>query len=296
MGKLQLKGVIPPMITPFRENEDLDYEMHVKNMERWSSDELCGYLVLGSNSETVYLTEKEKLELIRLTVENSGKDRIILAGTGMESERETIRFTNKAAELGIHGALVLTPFYYGGQMSTEALVRYFTHVADNSAVPILIYNVPKFTHVNISPEVVRELSRHPNIIGMKDSVGDVAQLVKFKSVIPEEFNLIVGTASAWYPALTLGIKTGIMALANCMPKECIQVQKAFEEGNDAKARELYLRLFPVNTAVTATYGIAGLKYACDLLDYHGGYVRSPLLMLKDQEKSKLEQIITEASQ
>ncbi|MGE5678888.1 MAG: dihydrodipicolinate synthase family protein [Pseudomonadota bacterium] len=294
MGKLQLKGVIPPMITPFTENEDLDYGMHVRNMELWGREELCGYLVLGSNSETVYLTEEEKLELIRLTVENTGKDKLILAGTGMESARETIRLTNKAAKLGIHGALVLTPFYYGSQMTNEALIRYFTQVADNSEVPVLIYNVPKFTHVNVPAEVVRELSRHPNIIGMKDSVGDVGQLVKFKSVIPEDFNLIVGTASAWYPALTLGINTGIMALANCMPRECIMVQKAYEEGRDKDARELYLKLFPVNTAVTATFGIAGLKYACELMGYHGGYVRSPLLMPKEEEKRKIEGIISAA--
>jgi 4-hydroxy-2-oxoglutarate aldolase len=294
MGKLQLKGVIPPMITPFTENEDLDYGMHVRNMELWGREELCGYLVLGSNSETVYLTEEEKLELIRLTAENAGKDKLILAGTGMESARETIRLTNKAAKLGIHGALVLTPFYYGSQMTNEALISYFTQVADNSEVPVLIYNVPKFTHVNISAEVVRELSRHPNIIGMKDSVGDVGQLVKFKSVIPEDFNLIVGTASAWYPALTLGINTGIMALANCMPRECIMVQRAYEEGRDKDARELYLKLFPVNTAVTATFGIAGLKYACELMGYQGGYVRSPLLMPKEEEKRKLEDIISAA--
>ncbi len=295
MGKLQLKGVIPPMITPFKKNEDVDYDMHVENMEKWSREELCGYLVLGSNSETVYLTEEEKLELVRLTVENARKDRIILAGTGMESARETVRFTNKAAESGIHGALVLTPFYYGGQMTTEALIRYFTDVADNSTVPILIYNVPKFTHVNISVEAVKVLSRHPNIIGMKDSVGDVAQLIKLKSVIPEDFNLIVGTASAWYPALTLGIKAGIMALANCTPDECIRVQKAYDQGNDIEARDLYLKLFPVNTAVTATYGIAGLKYACDLLGYNGGYVRSPLMPLKEDGKKAIAQIITTAA-
>lgn len=194
----------------------------------------------------------------------------------------------------IPGALILTPFYYDSQMSNETLIRYFTQVADNSEVPVLIYNVPKFTHVNISAEVVRELSRHPNIIGMKDSVGDVGQLVKFMSVIPEDFNLIVGTASAWYPALTLGIRTGIMALANCMPRECIMVQKAYEEGRDMDARELYQKLFPVNTAVTATFGISGLKYACELMGYQGGSVRSPLLMPKEEEKRKIEKIISEA--
>lgn len=217
---------------------------------------------------------------------------MILAGTGMESTRETICLTNKAAELGAHAALILTPFYYGGKMNDEALISYFTQVADNISIPLLIYNVTKFTHVNISANAVKILSRHSNIIGMKDSSGDIPQLVNFKSVIPKDFNLMVGTASAWYPALTLGIKAAIMALANCSPNECVQVQKYFENGNVDKARDLYLRLFPVNTAVTATYGVAGLKYACDLLGYEGGYVRSPLLPLKAEEKSKIKDILS----
>lgn len=294
MARIEIKGVIPPMITPFKENGDVDYQFHAENMEKWNKDNLAGYLVLGSNSETVYLNEEEKLELIKITVEAAKKDRIILAGTGMESARETIKLTNKAARLGVHAALILTPFYYGGKMNDEALIQYFTDVADNVDIPILIYNVPKFTHINISANAVEKLSRHPNIIGMKDSTGDIPQLVKFQSVIPESFNLMVGTASAWYPALTLGVKAGILALANCAPNECALVQEEFEKGNMEKAREIYTRVFPVNQAVTGTYGIAGLKYACSLLGYHGGFVRRPLLELKDEDKEKIRQILAKA--
>jgi len=294
MGIKRIKGVIPPMITPFKENGDVDYRMHAGNMEKWNNDNLAGCLVLGSNSETVYLNEEEKLEMIRITVEAARKDRLILAGTGMESTRETIKLTNKAARLGAHGALVLTPFYYGGKMNDEALIRYFTEVADNSDIPILIYNVTKFTHVNISANAVEVLSRNPNIIGMKDSSGDVPQLVKFMSVVPEDFNLMVGTASSWYPALTLGISAGIMALANCSPNECASVQEYYENGQIEKARDAYTRIFPVNTAVTATYGIAGLKYACSLSGYEGGYVRKPLLELKEDEKKKVRDILSKA--
>ena len=290
----RIKGVIPPMITPFKENGDVDYRMHANNMEKWNNDNLAGYLVLGSNSEAVYLNEEEKLEMIRITVEAAKKDRLILAGTGMESTRETIKLTNKASRLGAHGALVLTPFYYGGKMNDEALIRYFTEVADNSDIPILIYNVTKFTHVNISAGAVEVLSRHPNIIGMKDSSGDVPQLVKFISVVPEDFNLMVGTASSWYPALTLGISAGIMALANCSPNECALVQEYYENGQIEKAKDTYTRIFPVNTAVTAVYGIAGLKYACTLSGYAGGYVRKPLLELKEDEKKKVRDILSKA--
>jgi 4-hydroxy-2-oxoglutarate aldolase len=291
MSKMQIKGVIPPMITPFKENGDLDLDAHIHNILMWNKLDLAGYLVLGSNSETSYLTEEEKLELVRLTVKHANKGKIIIAGTGMESTRETISLTNKVADMGVHAALVLTPFYYGANMNDEAIIKYYTEVADNSKIPILIYNVTKFTHVNISANAVAVLCKHPNIIGMKDSSGDIPQLVKFMGVINDDFNLIVGTASAWYPALTLGVKAGIMALANCAPYECIHVQKAYEAGNNALAREIYLRMFPVNAAVTSTYGIAGLKHSCNKLGFRGGEVRSPLLPLKEDEKSKLDNIL-----
>ena len=294
MSKLQIKGVIPPMITPFTENGDLDYDSHVRNMERWNNDKLTGYLVLGSNSEAAYLSEDEKLKMIDLTVKHAKQDRLILAGTGMESARETIKLTNKAAERGAHGALLLTPFYYLGKMTDEALIHYFTQVADQTDIPVLIYNVPKFTHINVSVSVVKELSRHPNIIGMKDSTGNVPQLVSFLPVIAEGFNLMVGTVSSWYPALTLGIKAGIFALANIAPNECAEVQEAFENGDLDTACNIYKRIFPVNTAVTATYGVAGLKYAADLRGYAGGQVRCPLLPPKDEEKATIKTILETA--
>lgn len=294
LKKILIEGVLPPMITPFKENGDVDYKAFESNIEKWNQDRLAGYLVLGSNSETVYLSEEEKIQLIKITVSNAKSDRYILVGSGMESLRETIRFTNIAAKLGVHAALVLTPFYYGGKMTNEALINYFTKLADNSDIPILIYNVPKFTHINIKAEVVEILSRHPNIIGMKDSLGDVPQLATFKRVVPDDFNLLVGTASAWYPALTLGIKAGILALANCNPNECADVKEAFDSGDWEKAREIYQRIFPINTAVTATYGIAGLKYACDVLGYNGGTVRCPLLPINEEQKKSIEAILRNA--
>ena len=294
MAKIDIKGVIPPMITPFKENGDVDYDKHISNMESWNEDQLCGYLVLGSNSETAYLNEEEKIKLMALTVKHARKERLILAGTGMESARETIALTNKAADIGAHGALILTPSYYYAKMNDEAQIAFFTEVADNSNIPVLIYNVPLFTHINISAHAISVLSKHPNIIGMKDSTGNVPQLVSFQGVISDDFNLMVGTVSAWYPALALGIKAGIFALANCAPNECAMVQKAFDAGDFEKARVTYVRIFPVNAAVTATFGVTGLKYASDLLGYQGGYVRNPLLPLKEEEKKKIDYILKAA--
>jgi len=294
MAKKQIKGVIPPMITPFKKNGDVDYDMHIRNMESWNKDKLAGYLVLGSNSETAYLNEAEKIKLIKLTVKHARKGRMVLAGTGVESARETIALTNKAADLGVDAALILTPSYYHAKMNEEAQIHFFTEVADHTKIPVMIYNVTAFTHINVTANTVRVLSKHPNILGMKDSTGNVPQLVAFSSVIEKGFNLMTGTLSAWYPALTLGVKAGIFAVANCTPNECSAIQTAFDKGDHDAARELYFRIFPVNNAVTATFGIAGLKYAADLMGYQGGYVRNPLLPLKEDEKNKIKEILQTA--
>ncbi|MCL2566172.1 MAG: dihydrodipicolinate synthase family protein [Defluviitaleaceae bacterium] len=291
---INFKGVIPPMITPFTAAGDVDYGKFEKNMNKWNDSALCGYLVLGSNSETAYLTEAEKLKLVELTKKTAKKDRIIIAGTGMETDTETIALTNKAADLGVEAALILTPCYYGSAMSAPALINYFTKVAEGSKIPIMLYNVPKFTHVNIPDAALKTLANHPNIIGMKDSTGDIGQLVRFQGLtVDADFQILVGTASAWYPALTLGVKAGIFALANSNPNELAKIQELFEKGAQGEAVDLFRKMFVLNTAVTATYGIPGLKYAASLLGYEGGYVRCPLLELSEDKKEELKEIFRE---
>ncbi|HEY6953308.1 MAG TPA: dihydrodipicolinate synthase family protein [Bacteroidota bacterium] len=286
-----IRGVIPPMMTPFRENESVDYDMFVRNLKRWNREELGGYLVLGSNSEAASLSETEKLKLIGLTVEHAKKGRIILAGTGLESAKETLRLTEKAATLGIDAALVLTPSYYGDLMTDEALVGYFTFVADHSPVPILIYNVPRYTHINVSVEVVRRLSEHPNIIGMKDSRGEIAQVELFVKNAAKDFQVIVGSASVWYPSMHYGVVSGILALSNFAGAQCAQIQTLFKKGDLQSAEELHRKLLPVNAAITTTYGVAGLKYAATLAGYEGGVVRRPLRPLDERARQSIRSIL-----
>jgi 4-hydroxy-2-oxoglutarate aldolase len=294
MKQFRIDGILPPMITPFRSNGDVDLDAFVANVERWNGTALAGYLVHGSNSETAYLDEAEKLRLIDFTVRSASPEKFILAGTGLESTRATIELTNKAARLGVKAALVLTPFFYKGQMSDAAIIAHFSAVADKADMPVLIYNVPKFTGVNISVEAVRVLSRHPNIAGMKDSKGDLGQLAAFKAAVPPEFNLLVGTASALYGALELGIRAGILALANCLPDECVALKELFDSGDKPGARELQTRLNPVNAAVTETFGVAGLKHVCTLLGFAGGTVRSPLLPLDAAGQQAVRDILVRA--
>ena len=294
MAYPKISGIIPPMITPFRKNGQVDYDAFVRNIERWNKTPLGGHLVLGSNSEAAFLSEKEKLKLIELTVSFAKRGRTVIAGTGLEATSETIRLTNNAAKLGAHAALVLTPSYYGEQMGDSALISHFTAIADASSIPILIYNVPKYTHINISAAAVKVLSRHPNIVGMKDSKGDITQLRAFLKVVPRKFNLIVGTASILYPALTLGIRAGILALANCAPNQCAVIQMLYDEGTIQKAKKLQALMLPVNAATTVAYGVAGLKYASTLMGYEGGYTRSPLLQLDEKAKIVIRQALEKA--
>ena len=297
MKKKRFTGVMPPMITPFTADGAVDHAAFIANIERWNEDALGGYLVNGSNSETAYLSEEEKLQLLRHTLKHAKAGRTIIAGTGLESLPETIRFTNVCAAEGAGYALVLTPCYYHSEMTSAALTDFFTRLAEASRIPILIYNVPKFSHVNIKADAVKKLAEHPNIVGMKDSAGDVPQLASFLSVSAgQDFEIFAGTVAVWFPALALGIEAGIHATANCAPNACAAVQQAYAAGDHELARAIYQVLLPLNTAVTATYGIAGLKYAAEILGYHGKAVRCPLQPLTEKQQQELRLIVETARQ
>ena len=284
-------GIVPPITTPFDAKEEIIEEL-LRADVRHLIDVVGvhGLAVGGSTGEGHTLSTDELRRAVALTVEEAAGRVPVIAGIIVDSTRQAIEKGRAVADLDV-AALQITPVHYLFKPTDEAMYRHFATLADVLGRPILIYNVTKFTHVNISAHAVGVLDKHPNIVGMKDSAGDVPQLVKFLDVVSEDFNLMVGTASSWYPALTLGITAGIMALANCAPNPCAEIQEAFEKGDHETARKIYVRMFPVNTAVTATYGVAGLKYACDLIGYEGGCVRSPLLPLKADEKAKVKEIL-----
>jgi 4-hydroxy-2-oxoglutarate aldolase len=293
MPQIDLNGIFPPITTPFVDG-NVAYDQLAFNIEKWSKTGLKGLVVMGSNGEYVYLSAAEKRKLIEKTVAATPDHMLVIAGTGCESTQETIALTRDCAGLGAHAALVVTPHYYGGRMNEAALLAYFTAVADHSPIPILLYNVPKFTHVNISAKLVAQLSDHPNIAGIKDSTGNVIQLGELANVVDADFDLLVGTASALFGALAMGCVGGVLALANIAPRQCLKIYELVKDGKYEEAKKLQLKMIPVNQAVTATYGVPGLKAAMDMLGYFGGAPRPPLLPSSEKEKSEIREILIKA--
>jgi 4-hydroxy-2-oxoglutarate aldolase len=293
MAQLDLKGIFPPIPTPF-ENGKVAHEKLAFNIEKWSKTGIKGVVALGSNGEYVYLSEEEKRKVIETVVRSTPKGLPVIAGTGCEATAETIRLTQDCAEIGAHGALVVTPSYYGGRMDERAMIGHFSEVADHSPVPILLYNVPKFTHINLPAKTVAELSRHPNIVGIKDSSGNVNQLGEYLNAVEMDFHVLVGNASALLGALSLGCTGAILALANIAPHVCVRIQSLVNEDDFQKAAGLQLKMIPVNNAVTTTYGVGGLKAAMDMLGYFGGDPRMPLCPATENEKDAIRQILTAA--
>lgn len=291
--QVRLGGVFPPIPTPFNAQGNVSYQRLAENLERWNAYDLAGYVVLGSNGEAVYLNAEEKLRVLETSRQAIPSDKVMLAGTGCESTRETIAQTRQAAESGADAALVVTPHYFGGKMTSEALMKHFQMVAEASSIPVVLYNVPKFTHVDMDAATVAHLAQHPNIIGVKDSGGNVAKLADVVRLAGPDFQVLAGSAGFFLAGLALGAVGGVLALANVAPQQSIDVLRLFQAGRWDEAAKLQRRMVPVNAAVTARFGVAGLKAALDMLGYYGGPVRSPLLDLTTNELQSLREILVE---
>lgn len=285
------KGIYTPVVTPFDKNEEIDYGKMKLNLDKWGKTDLDGIVVLGSNGEFVYLTEDEKLELVKFTIENFTKEKKIIAGTTCESTRGTISLSNKMADLGADAVLILPPNYFKGGMKEEVLYKHYTNVADEVKVPVMIYNMPGNTGINLSSGLVARLSKHPNIVGIKDTSGNIVQLSEIVRDTDDDFAVFAGNAGYLLPALAVGARGATLALANILPDECCKLVSLFREGKMDEARELQKRLLEPNFTVTGRFGVPALKYALDLLGYGGGYPRRPLLPLSEDNKKVVEEVL-----
>jgi len=291
---LPLNGIIPPVPTPFDQHGDLYLRMIRENINFLNAFELAGYLMLGSNGELVMLSEKERMQVLEAARAVIPEEKIFMAGTGCQSTRQTIELTNKAAEAGADVALVLNPAYYKNAINQAALVNHFKRVADASSIPVMIYNMPANTGIDMDAETIHEISRHPNVIGLKDSGGNVTKLGDIHRMCGEDFRIMAGGAGFFLPALTVGATGGILALANVSPRMCIDLYRMFLQGEMEQARQLQVILIPLNSAITRKWGIPALKEAMDMLGMYGGPAREPLLPLDQERKDELKELLVEA--
>jgi len=288
-----LSGILPPLVTPFRDDGALDLAAFEANLEAYSAQDLGGYLVLGSNGEAGVLEEQEKLALIAAARRGAGR-RLLLAGTGLEGTAATIALTRKAADQGADAALVLTPCYYKAQMRAEVLQRHFEAVAEASPIPVLLYSVPVFTGLPLPPELPIALAAHPRIVGMKESSGDIGLMGRVLAAVPPSFAVACGSAPVLFPALGLGAAAGILAVACCAPRPVAALFRAFRGGDRETALRLQRAITPLATAVTATYGVPGLKLAIDLAGLRGGRPRLPLLPPPPSAREDLTRLLAQA--
>jgi len=289
---LDLSGIYPPIITPFNEDERVAFDKLELNLEKWLALPLDGVVMPGSNSEAVFLTKEERIAIWQVcAIRLKGSGKRLIAGTGAESTAETIELTQKAAELGAQAALVLPPFFYKQSLTPEVLVAHYQAVAEESPIPLLVYNVPAFTGIDFAPATLLKMAEHPRIIGYKDSSANVVKLASVLAARPD-FQVFAGTGSALLPFLSLGAVGGIMALANFAAILLREVWDCFQSGQLERARQVQLSLAEINTCVTSRFGVAGLKYAMDACGYYGGPPRRPLLPLGSAGREEIDALLT----
>lgn len=288
---MELEGIYAPIPTAFKD-EEIAYNKLKYNLEIWGRSKLDGLVVLGSNGEYVLLDEEEKVALTAFVRENFPTDKPVIAGTGCESTKATVRLTKRCAEAGADAVLVLNPSYYKSSMTNEALSRFYTEVADTSPVPVILYNMPRNTGINMSDQLVSELSKHPNIIGIKDSSGNIVQIAGILANSAPEFSVFAGSGNFLYASLCLGASGGTLAVANIFPDQCSHIVDYFKTGKYEEAKNIQFQILEANAAVTSRWGVTGLKAAMDILGYYGGEVRKPLLDLPTHNKDELKKILS----
>jgi 4-hydroxy-2-oxoglutarate aldolase len=288
---MELHGIFAPLTTPFAADGAIAPERLRENIARYNHTGLAGYVLNGSTGESVLLRWEEIYRLWEAAKEAAAPGKIMVAGAGTEATAETIEHTNRAASLGYDFALIRTPHYFKPQMTVDALAEYYLRVADAARIPVMVYSVPIFTHLTVEAPLIARLAKHQNIIGMKDSSGDVKGVAEIIAAAPRTFQTLVGSASTLFESLQLGAVGAILALANAFPELCVEIYEASRAGDSAKAHSLAQKLIAPAKMLGPQYGIPGLKHTLDRLGYYGGPPRPPLLPVTEAAKSEIDAML-----
>ena len=271
-----LRGIFPPVVTPFDRRGDADEGRFQENLRRYTGIGLSGIVVAGSTGEAPYLTDRERLRLVELARQIVRPPELVIVGTGLESTRQTLRLSREAVARGADALLILTPNYYKSRMDTPILIAHYRTLGDQLARPVIIYNIPQFTGIRMAPEAIAPLAHHPNIVGLKESSGDLAYLRAILRKVRRTFHVLTGSGLIFLEALRAGAVGGVLGQAGFAPDLCVGVYEAFRQRRLKTARELQNRLVPLVEKISALYGVPGVKAALDLCGYAGGNPRPPL--------------------
>jgi len=289
-NRKKLSGVFAPVVTPFSCDKPAPDDLRF-NLQKLNETDLTGYLALGSNGEFRSLTDKEQARILEVFAEEKG-DKVIMVGTGCESTKQTIEKSQLVCRMGFDYVSVLTPCYFAKQIDGAALKNHYERLADSIDIPVLLYNAPGFTGgIRIPAEIILELSRHPNIVGMKDSSPEGPAKLLARLDPGEDFHVLAGSANFFYPCLHLGVPGGVISLANSLPAPCCDLYRLFTQGKFDEARMLHFRLSRLNQAVSGKWGVAGVKASMDIMGFRGGEPRHPLRPVVNEAAEKIKQQI-----
>jgi len=283
-----MEGIAPPLVTPFDKDGDVDHDRLAQLVDRLETAGVDFLVPCGSTSEAPLLTDAEREAVVETVAETANVP--VMAGTGTPGFRATVETTRRAADAGAAASLVVTPFYYEHDQAT--LAAYYREVGDAVPIPVYLYSVPVFTGLALDPETVGSLAEHSNIEGLKDSSGDIENLVRTHQRVDDSFSLLVGSASVLSQGLAAGASGGINALANLTPGALAAVLAAHDD-DTTHARELNAELVELNHAVTAEYGVPGLKWVMRERGFPAGYPRSPHASLEEDAKTRLRELLDE---
>jgi 4-hydroxy-2-oxoglutarate aldolase len=292
---INLSGVLLPITTPFTANEDIDVAALKANIDRWNTTGIAGYIILGSTGERVNLDEREYLQVIETARAAVPEIMAFIVGAGQQSTRGTIAEIERAARAGAEAVLVITPHYYRPAITQQSLIEHYTAVADAVSIPVILYSMPDLTGIKIQPETAARLSKHQNIIGIKDSSNDVAKMRETVELVQEGFAVTVGNGTVFLEALQAGAIGGILAVGCVVPELCLEIYRAVEAGENDRATSLQEKLTPLARAVTRTYGIGGLKAAMEMAGYVGGGVRAPLQPASEAARAEIKELMRTAN-
>ncbi len=293
---VDLTGVFIPAVTPFLpETGEVDLAGLRHNLRRWAEHPVQGIVLAGTTGEAVLLDEAERITLVRAAAEVLPREILLTVGTGLESTRATIRLSRAVAEAGAQAVLVQPPAYYRGAMTPEALREHYQAVADASPVPVIVYQAPlRMSTLDLPTGLVAELSRHPNIAGVKDSRGKLELVGELVEKCREGFQVLVGSGAHLYPGMEVGAAGGIVAVANVAPGASGELYRAWKAGRSSEAGRLQQRIGPLHQDLVAGVGVGGVKAALDFLGYQGGDPRPPLRPLAANRRAEVRKILVRA--